>query len=102
MIVYGGFPLAPKIVNALLSSSSTPQKSTYLVALGKTTSLDGMMNMKCYALLLNAWTTTMTQRRLEALNNQRRDRWIHFVENIDFKHSSRKVWSLLRKLESNT
>lgn len=41
------------------------------------------------------------KKTLEALNNQRRERWIQLVEKTDFKHSSHKAWSLLRRLGSN-
>jgi len=41
------------------------------------------------------------KKTLDALNNQRRERWIQLVEKTDFKHSSRKAWSLIRRLGSN-
>ncbi|KAL4100770.1 hypothetical protein QTP88_020801 [Uroleucon formosanum] len=41
------------------------------------------------------------KKTLEALNNQRRERWIQLVEKTDFKHSSHKTWSLLRLAKPN-
>lgn len=35
---------------------------------------------------------------LEKLNEERKERWKSLVENMDFKHSSRKAWDLLHKL----
>lgn len=35
---------------------------------------------------------------LEKLNEERKERWKLLVENMDFKHSSRKAWDLLHKL----
>lgn len=35
---------------------------------------------------------------LKSLDNARKKRWIETVESIDFSHSSRKGWSLIRKL----
>ena len=35
---------------------------------------------------------------LDELNNCRKDRWTNDIQGMDFKHSSRKAWSLLRKL----
>nr|CAB3266991.1 reverse transcriptase [Phallusia mammillata] len=39
---------------------------------------------------------------LSSLNKDRRNRWISTVENLDFKHSSRKAWALLHKLDLNS
>jgi hypothetical protein len=43
-------------------------------------------------------------RLLEELNDQRKRKWEKTVESTNFLHSSRKAWSLLRKLgtDSNT
>jgi len=38
---------------------------------------------------------------IQALNNQRKEKWLNLVEHTDFKHSSRKAWALLRKLGAN-
>jgi len=38
---------------------------------------------------------------LEALNNQRRERWLQLVEKTNFKHLSHNAWSLLQRLGSN-
>jgi len=38
---------------------------------------------------------------IQALNNQRKEKWLNLVEHTDFKHSSRKAWALLRKLGGN-
>lgn len=35
---------------------------------------------------------------IQSLDEARKQKWIHTVENIDMKRSSRKGWSLLRKL----
>lgn len=35
---------------------------------------------------------------LQYLDNARRQRWMDSVEKMDFKHSSRKAWSLLRRV----
>lgn len=37
-------------------------------------------------------------RILKTLNEERKERWKTLVEGMDFKHSSRKAWDLLRKL----
>lgn len=39
---------------------------------------------------------------LEALNEQRKQKWRDETEDMNFTHSSRKAWSLLRKLGSAT
>src|SRR5436190_4792318 len=36
------------------------------------------------------------------LDEARKDKWVQAVENMDFTHSSRKAWSLLRKISSGT
>lgn len=38
---------------------------------------------------------------LNSLSVARKTRWIKTVEEIDFKHSSRKAWNLLRKIDPN-
>lgn len=35
---------------------------------------------------------------MQSLDDARRSKWIHTVENIDMRRSSRKAWSLIRKL----
>lgn len=35
---------------------------------------------------------------LKSLDDARRQRWINAVESMDYTHSSRKGWSLIRKL----
>lgn len=35
---------------------------------------------------------------MESLDDARRSKWIHTVESIDMRRSSRKAWSLIRKL----
>jgi hypothetical protein len=37
---------------------------------------------------------------LQNLDKARRDKWVKTVENLNFTHSSRKAWSLLRKLST--
>ena len=37
---------------------------------------------------------------LQHLDKARRDKWVETVENLNFTHSSRKAWSLLRKLST--
>ncbi|KAL4096724.1 hypothetical protein QTP88_021619 [Uroleucon formosanum] len=39
---------------------------------------------------------------IQALNNQRKEKWLNLVKHTDFKHSSRKAWALLRKLGGNS
>lgn len=39
---------------------------------------------------------------LKSLDDSRRQRWIETVENLDMKHSSRKAWALLKRLEGNS
>lgn len=39
---------------------------------------------------------------LASLNNARKSRWIKTVTDMNFQHSSRKSWSLLRKLGTST
>lgn len=39
---------------------------------------------------------------LRTLNKERKERWKTMVENLDFKHSSRKAWDLLKKLSGET
>jgi len=38
---------------------------------------------------------------LTSLAKSRRDRWIETMEKLDFKHSSREAWNLLRRLNPN-
>eukprot|EP00102_Acyrthosiphon_pisum_P015304 XP_008185789.1 PREDICTED: RNA-directed DNA polymerase from mobile element jockey-like [Acyrthosiphon pisum] len=38
---------------------------------------------------------------LESLAKGRKDRWTETVEHIDFKHSSREAWNVLRRLEAS-
>lgn len=39
---------------------------------------------------------------LQTLNDERKERWKTLVETMDFKHSSRKAWDLLRKLNGGS
>lgn len=39
---------------------------------------------------------------MEALDNQRRKSWMDKTEGLNFTHSIRKVWSLIRKLISSS
>src|SRR5436190_200869 len=39
---------------------------------------------------------------LNKLDEARKDKWVQAVENMNFTHSSRKAWSLLRKISSGT
>lgn len=39
---------------------------------------------------------------LQSLDAARRERWINTVEGLNFNHSSRKAWSLIRKLDSTS
>jgi hypothetical protein len=60
-------------------------------------------NEECSALYeeyrINGSTETAS-RLTSALDKARRDRWVETMENLNFTHSSRKAWSLLRKLGS--
>lgn len=46
--------------------------------------------------------TELADELIESLNNGRSQKWRETVEGMDFKHSSRKAWSLLRKLGGST
>lgn len=41
---------------------------------------------------------TIANQLIKSLDNERRNRWITAMDNMDFTHSSRKSWELLRKL----
>lgn len=45
---------------------------------------------------------TIGTKILQTLNEERNDRWKSLVESMDFKHSSRKAWDLLRKLNGGS
>lgn len=46
--------------------------------------------------------TEIADELIESLNNGRLQKWRETVEEMDFIHSSRKAWSLLRKLGGST
>ncbi|KAF0699141.1 Uncharacterized protein FWK35_00035076, partial [Aphis craccivora] len=46
-------------------------------------------------------TTELTDMLLTSLAKSRKERWIETMEKLDFKHSSREAWNLLRRLDSN-
>jgi hypothetical protein len=39
---------------------------------------------------------------LISLTKARKEKWINTVENMDFKHSSRKAWKLIQRIDPNT
>lgn len=61
-------------------------------------------NQECetlYTSLKHSGNCDDAKKTLEALDKQRRDRWIKMVENTDFKHSSPRAWRLLCRLGSD-
>lgn len=61
-------------------------------------------NEECQQLYTNYTETNSDEgakQLVQALNNQRREKWLNLVEHTDFKHSSRRAWALLRKLGGN-
>lgn len=46
-------------------------------------------------------TTELADMLLTSLAKSRKDRWIETMEKLDFKHSSREAWNLLRRLDPN-
>lgn len=58
-------------------------------------------NRECDSLLKEYEHTgdeTIANQIIKSLDNERRNRWITAMDNMDFTHSSRKSWELLRKL----
>jgi hypothetical protein len=58
-------------------------------------------NTECASLLKEYECTgneTIANQLIKSLDNERRNRWITVMNNIDLTHSSRKSWELLRKL----
>ncbi|KMQ82898.1 rna-directed dna polymerase from mobile element jockey-like protein [Lasius niger] len=57
---------------------------------------------RLYKDFLENGRTEVADDLLHSLNDSRRQKWIETVENLDFKHSSRKAWSLIKKLGGST
>lgn len=57
---------------------------------------------RLYKDFLENGRTEVADNLLHSLNDSRRQKWIETVENLDLKHSSRRAWSLMKKLGDST
>lgn len=62
MIAFGGFLPVTKNYECFTKLIINTEKSAFLVAIEKTTFLDGMMNVKNYTPLSNVWATVTMQK----------------------------------------
>lgn len=57
---------------------------------------------RLYKEFLESGQSEIAEDLLYSLDLNRKDKWMHTVENMDFRKSSRKAWSILRKLDANS
>jgi len=86
---------------ALLSCSSKQQRNASQKVIEKSTSRAGAKSDNLYNEYHLRDNPDTADALLNSLSVARKTRWIITVEEIDIKHSSRKAWNLLRKIDPN-
>ena len=67
---------------------------------GRAISQVGVESVKIFTLFTMTENSDTADRLLRSLDSARQEKWTNTVKNLDFSRSSRKAWSLLRKLSS--